>query len=562
MSRERSMTAAAKGAAKPTYLDLFWRWTERQPDQPFVTQKFGDEWHTMSWGEAGVQVRRMTSALIALLGQNTGERIVILGRNSLHWYLADLAGQSAGHIVAGVLTTSLPEQVTHCFELTGAKLLFLGPSENWETVRDCVPDDVRIIAMPGVTEPRAFTTWDELLASHESFVGTPAPPLDEPRIIIFTSGTTGLPKGVVHSLRSGTAVISPFVECDELAGKRFINYLPMGHGAERVVIGYQMISNGGQTVISNGARTFAEDMKLAKVDWFLAPPRLWLAYQKMAVAVLGGEEAANRLVENPATAPQAGAAFKELLSLHDARFLANSTAPLPLSIHQWFDKAGVVVCDIYGQSESTPVTLNTPSENRIGTVGKAAFGSEVKLSPEGEILVRTPGRMLGYYNMPEKTAQTIVDGWVHTGDRATVDADGFYCIVGRVCEEFKTAKGKYVAPVPIENAISENELVEQQMLCGRGLAQTVLLIVLSAVARQRGREEIEQNLRAAVERINAKQEKHARVALIVICGDRWTLENRLLNPVGKMLRDPIEKKYADLAAQVEENPHELRVLWE
>lgn len=100
------------------------------------------------------------------------------------------------------------------------------------------------------------------------------------------------------------------------------------------------------------------------------------------------------------------------------------------------------------------------------------------------------------------------------------------------------------------------------MLCGRGLAQTVLLIVLSAVARQRGREEIEQNLRAAVERINAKQEKHARVALIVICGDRWTLENRLLNPVGKMLRDPIEKKYADLAAQVEENPHELRVLWE
>lgn len=562
MSNKPEVVADVPTASKPTYLDLFWQWTRQQPDAPFVTQKNGESWNTTTWGEAGEQVAQMTSALIALLGQDTGERIVIIGRNSLHWYLADLAGQSAGHIVAGVLTTSLPEQVTHCFALTGAKLLFLGPSENWAAVRDCVPDDVRIITLPGITEPRAFTTWDELLANHPPFVGTPAPPIDEPRIIIFTSGTTGLPKGVVHSLRSGTAVISPFVECAEVAGTRFINYLPMGHGAERVVIGYQMISNGGQTVISNGARTFMDDMKLAKVDWFLAPPRLWLAYQKMAVAALGGEEVANRLVDDPVTARQAGVVFSNLLSLNDARFMANSTAPLPLSIHQWFDKSGIVICDIYGQSESTPVTLNTPSENRIGSVGKAAFGSEVKLSDEGEILVRTPGRMLGYYNMPDKTAQTIIDGWVHTGDRATVDADGFYSIIGRVCEEFKTAKGKYVAPVPIENAISENELVEQQLLCGRGLAQTVLLIVLSEVGRKRSREEVEQNLLAAVERINSKQEKHARASLVVICGERWTLDNRLLNPVGKMLRDPIEKQYATLAARVEENPHELRVIWE
>lgn len=176
--------------------------------------------------------------------------------------------------------------------------------------------------------------------------------------------------------------------------------------------------------------------------------------------------------------------------------------------------------------------------------------------------MRSPGRMLGYFNMPERTAKTIVDGWVHTGDRATVDEDGFYRIIGRVSEEFKTAKGKYVAPVPIENAISENELVEQQMLCGRGLAQTVLLVVLSEVGRQRSREEVEKNLRAAVERINDKQERHARISLIVICRDRWTLENRMLNPVGKMLRDAIEKRYAELAAKVEENPHELRVLWE
>ncbi|HEY6645411.1 AMP-binding protein [Povalibacter sp.] len=562
MTGEPGGAAPRAGVSKPTYLDLFWHWTQQQPDAPFVTQKLGEQWRTMTWGEAGEQVRRMTSALVALLGQDTGERIVILGRNSLHWYLADMAGQSAGHIVAGVLTTSLPEQVTHCFELTGAKLLFLGPSENWEAVRDCVPDDVRIITLPGATDSRAFTSWEELLTTHQPFSGTPAPPIDEPRIIIFTSGTTGLPKGVVHSLRSGTAVISPFVECEELRGTRFINYLPMGHGAERVVIGYQMISNGGQTVISNGVRTFADDMKLARVDWFLAPPRLWLAYQKMAVAALGGEEAANRLVENPATASQAGVAFKNLLGLNDARFLANSTAPLPLSIHQWFDKAGVVICDIYGQSESTPVTLNMPSENRIGSVGKSAFGSEVKLSAEGEILVRSPGRMLGYFNMPEKTAQTIVDGWVHTGDRATVDPDGFYYIVGRVCEEFKTAKGKYVAPVPIENAISENELVEQQMLCGRGLAQTVLLIGLSGVGRQRTSDEVEQNLRAAIERINGRQEKHARVSLVVICRERWTLENRLLNPVGKILRDPIETKYWGLASRVDENPHELRVIWE
>lgn len=558
-----SMENIAASVTKPTYLDLFWRWTKERSEQPFVTQKFDEDWRTLTWGEAGAQVRRMTTALIDLLGQDTGERIVILGANSMHWYLADMAGQSAGHIVAGVLTASLPEQVAHCFELTGAKLLFLGPSENWEAVRDCVPDDVRIIAMPGASEPRAFTTWNALLEKYEPFVGTPAPPVEAPRIIIFTSGTTGLPKGVVHSLRSGTSAIAPFVEIDEAAGKRFVNFLPMGHGAERVVIGYQLISNGGQTVISNGMRTFTEDMRLAKVDWFLAPPRLWLGYQKMAVAALGGEEAASRLAANPQTAHEAGAVFRELLSLQDARFLANSTAPLPLSIHEWFDRSGVVIYDIYGQSESTPVTLNTPSDNRIGTVGKAAFGSEVKLTVQGELLVRSPGCMLGYFNMPEKTAQTIIDGWVHTGDRATVDADGYYRIIGRVSEEFKTARGKYVAPVPIENAASENELVEQQMLCGRGLAQTVLLIVLSEVGRKRSREEVEKNLRAAVERVNEKQERHAHVGLIVICRDRcWTVENRLLTPVGKMLRDAIGKRYEALAVKVEENPHELRVIWE
>ena len=548
--------------APRTYLDLFWHWAGLHPDQPFVTQMEQGGWRTTTWGEAAIQIRKIMAALIDLLGRDTDERIVILGQNSLHWYLADLAGQAAGQIVAGVLTTSLPEQVAHCFRLTGAKLLFLGPCENWAAVRDSVPEDVYIVAMPGVDEPRASATWDQILAKFPPVEDIRSPDIDKPRNIIFTSGTTGLPKAVVHSLRSVTAAIAPFVEFDDMRGVRFINYLPMGHGAERIVVGYQMISTGGQIVLSNGPKTFLEDMALAKVDWFIAPPRLWLAYQKMTVHALGGEAIVNRLLDDPATAWEVGEKFRELLSLSADSFLANGTAPLSAEVHDWFSRAGVRIYNTYGQSEISPITLNTPRGNKVGSVGTVAYGAEIRLSPAGEILVRAPGCMLGYYNMPEKTAETIVDGWVHTGDRGTVDEDGFYYIIGRLSEEFKTSKGKFVAPVPIEGAMAKNELIAQQMLCGRGMAQTVALIVLSENAARYTKKEIEDSIYETVINVNEKQEKHAQIALIIICKDNWTSENKLMSQMGKILRNQIEEKYRNLIHKVEEDPYNLHVLWE
>jgi long-chain acyl-CoA synthetase len=193
---------------------------------------------------------------------------------------------------------------------------------------------------------------------------------------------------------------------------------------------------------------------------------------------------------------------------------------------------------------------NEPGARRVGSIGRALPDVEVRIAEDGELLCRADGLSPGYYRMPEQTAATFVDSWVHTGDRARVDDDGYYYITGRVKEYFKTVQGKFVSPVPIESAFAASPLVAQQCLLGRGFAKTVMLCVPSEHAGGLDDAALERELRALAEAVNADVEKHARIGAVIATSVPWSIENGVLTPTLKLRREQIEQRYGQRAQEL------------
>ena len=193
---------------------------------------------------------------------------------------------------------------------------------------------------------------------------------------------------------------------------------------------------------------------------------------------------------------------------------------------------------------------NTADEYRVGSIGKPAPGVEYKLSEVDELLVKTDGLSPGYYNMPEKTAELHQNGWLHTGDKARVDEDGFIYLTGRVKDYFKTIQGKFVAPAPIEGAFADNDYTEQICLLGRGYSKTVMVCVLSALAQQQDRTVVEGALGEQAAAVNGSVEKHARIGAVILSSEPWTIDNEVLTPTLKIRRERVEERFGELAQRL------------
>lgn len=545
-----------------TVMDFAERWRGECPDKIWLRDRKGDQFTDWSWQAAWEEFQPVAAWLESQYGDK-GSCIGILSRNRAHWTLADMAILASGNVSIPLFTTQNAETTEYIIQFADVKLLIVGEAENWDRIKEILPVGIELLALPGVDLGDTAFQWQDIVVEHAGAVVRHRCRHDELFTIPFTSGTTGLPKGVMQTHDSMIIPMqrgSRFFKMRE--NPRFLSYLPLSHIAERQLVWIQSLINCGEVTFNEALPLLVRDMADVKPTYFFGAPRVWEQIRQGVLAKFGSQEALDKSLVEDRQGTQA--LVQAALGFTDYDYLLTAAAPTPASLIHWYDSLGITLLEGYGQTEAMTLIVNTPEQRRIGSVGVAVAGVDVKIAEDGELLCRADGLSPGYYKQPEKTAETFVDGWVRTGDKARVDDDGFYYITGRVKDYFKTLQGKFVSPLPLEDAMAASPLVEQQCLLGRGYSKTVMVCVLTERAREIDRNEVEAALLEQVRQVNAEVEKHARMGAVIIADEPWTIDNGLLTPTLKLKRDEVETRFGEraepLARQAAEQG-ELLVEW-
>ena len=542
----------------PALLD---HWADLDGDVIWMRELREEGSDDYTWAQAREQVNAVAAALEDRFG--SGNNMIMLSRNRPHWFLADLAIIASGNVTVSMFTTLTPSTAQYIAEFTEAKVIFVGESPNWAAVKEVLPKDITIVTLPGVDVEGEHLTWDQLLAEGAGRKPAYECKHDDTMSLVFTSGTTGLPKGVIQTHDTNIIPMRRFMTAIDLKDRaRFFSYLPLSHIAERQVVEFASLFKGGEVLFNESLDTLLRDLQRARPHVFFGPPRIWEQFQQAIIGKFGGAEAFNGAMESDAEG--IGKLVLDTLGLGDVHYCLTAAAPTPPALIRWWHALGLDLREGFGQTEAMGLIGNIGDDRRVGSIGKPVGEVEYKISEEGELCIKALGCTPGYYKQPEKTAELIKDGWVHTGDKARVDEDGFIYLTGRVKDYFKTIQGKFVAPPPIEGHFAENHLVEQQCLMGRGFSKTVMVAVLTEAAQDTSRDEVEASIRDSVLRINDEIEKHARIGAVIISSEPWTIENEVLTPTLKIRRDKVDEHFAEagerLAREAAEKG-ELLVHW-
>lgn len=546
-------------------LDQFYRWERERAGRVFLTQPFGGgklrEW---TWSQAAYEVRRVAGHLKAQ-GWEPGSRVAILSRNCAWWMMADLAIWMAGHVTVPVYPSLRAQTIRQIVEHSDAKACFLGATDETEAAVLGLPAGVGTIRFP-TAAPGDGPDWDTLVAGNAPIEGHPTRAGDDLATIFYTSGTTGAPKGVMHCFSALSFCANALRDRLSLTGEeRVISYLPLAHILERAGGAVPAILMGWHVFFTEGPETFLADMQRARPTLFLSVPRLLLKFQQGVFEKIP-RRTLDRLLRIPLIGRLVGKKVLHGLGLDATRYAACGSAPLSLDVLTWYRRLGLNLIEGYGLTEALITHLTRPDNVRLGTVGSALAGVEDRRAANGELLLKSPMNMMGYYRDPRATEDAFTaDGFLRTGDLAEIAPDGAVRIVGRIKEQFKTSKGKYVAPAPIEMRLAAHPDVETCCLMGAGQTSPFAVVVLSAEARKRcagpeARQALERSLAEMLDAVNTQLDHHERVAFIVIAEEPWTIANGMMTPTLKLKRGSLEQRYL---ARVEAWGREgQRVLWE
>jgi len=534
-------------------LDYVFEHEASHPDTVYLTQPTGGgQVVDYTWRQVLDQSRRM-AAYIKAQGFEPGARIAILSKNSAHFIMAELAIWMAGGTTVAIFPTETAETVRFVLEHSGASLLFVGKLDTWEHQKPGIPAGLPCIALP-LSPKTSYETWDAIVARTAPLAGKVQRAATDIAILMYTSGSTGQPKGVMHSFERVTRASENIVKdtqsrLGDKTENRILSYLPLAHVFERAWVECASLVDGKTHVFfAESLDTFLQDLNRARPTTFISVPRLWLKFQHGVFSKMPPKKL-DRLLSIPILGRIVGRKVLKGLGLDQTLLAGSGSAPIPAELISWYRRLGLNLIEGYAMTEDFAYSHNsTPTVNAPGCVGVPLPGVEVRISEDGEILIKSPGQMVGYYKRPDLDKEVFTDdGYFRTGDRGERRADGLLKITGRVKELFKTSKGKYVAPAPIENRINAHPLIETSLVSGVGQPSAYAMVVLSEELRPKQsdaafRTDVETQLTQLLKDVNSELADYEKLQMIVITREPWTIENGCLTPTMKIKRTRIESE--------------------
>jgi long-subunit acyl-CoA synthetase (AMP-forming) len=537
-------------------LDYIYDHAAEHPQRVLLTQPVsGGKVVDYTWSEVINQAKRM-AAYLQSQGFGAGSHIAILSKNCAHFFIAELAIWMAGGTTVAIFPTESADTIRYVLEHSDSKLLFVGKLDTWSEQEHGVPAGMPCIALP-LAPSTTFPKWDTLIAAAAPLPERPSRKPDDLAILMYTSGSTGEPKGVMHNFgrismaaRGAASNIGQRMPAD--TPWRVLSYLPLAHVFERAVIECMSWVHGNVHIFfAESLDTFVADLQRARPTFFVSVPRLWLKFQQGVFAKVPSKKL-NLLLSIPILG---GIVRKKVLTglgLDQVRLAFSGSAPIPAELITWYRKLGLQLYEGYGMTEDFAYShASTELANAPGYVGVPFEGVEVKIGENDEVLIKSPGQMIGYYKRPDLNAEVFTaDGFFRTGDKGERRADGLLKLTGRVKEIFKTAKGKYVAPAPIENRINEHPMVELSMVSGSGQAAAYALVVLAEDLRgsiddSAVRTRVESEMTQLLKKVNAAIASYEQLQMLVISEEAWSIDNGFLTPTMKIKRSRIEAAVED-----------------
>ena len=524
-------------------LTMLQYWENQTPNKIYLKQPVDGTWHTWTWHQAGQEVRQLAAALQALsLPRNS--HVALLSKNCAHWIICDLAIMMAGHVSIPLYPNMQEENVRQVLERSGSVVLFAGKLDSWDAIKNGIPKHIKCISLPFCNHDQC-ENWLSFIKSHVPIQQNNDRNENDLCSIVYTSGTAGSPKGAMFTFDAFAFVAQNAIKSLGFKNTdRFFSYLPLSHMAERMLVEMVSLYGGGQVSFAESLQTFAQNLAETRPTIFLGVHRIWSKFQESILAKVPKKKL-DFLLGVPVLSYFTKKKIRKGLGLDNTNMVLTGAAPTPPALIEWFHRIGIRLQEAYAMTENccySHVTLKKAI--KIGFVGQALPHCNVRLGESNEIQVKHEALMKGYYNEPEKTVEAFTaDGFLKTGDEGSIDEEGFLKITGRIKDLFKTAKGKYVAPSPIEMKFSTNAMVDQVCIIGSGLPQPMALVTLSDAGGKASIEEVHTELKNMLKDINNTLDSHEKVYKTIVLREQWLVENNLLTPSLKIKRNEIEKRY-------------------
>ncbi len=534
-------------------LQRLYHWEQTTPASITLTQPMGNGvTQDFTWAQVADQVRRMAAHLKSQAWE-PGSKVAILSKNCAWWLMSDLAIWMAGYVSVPLYPTLASGTVRQILTHSEARACFVGKLDDWESMKAGVPNGLPCIsyALSPADARQRFDSWNTICGRTEPLAGTPLRGADELATLIYTSGTTGLPKGVMHSFGNFSwALDQGIARIPMVAADRMLSYLPLAHVVERVLVEHGWLRTAMHVFFAESLDSFAADVQRARPTIFFSVPRLWVKFQqgvhqKVPPATL------QFLLKIPLLGGLLRRKLLKALGLDQCRLAAGGAAPMPVALLAWYRNLGLPINEGYGMTENLALShLTLPGKNQEGSVGPAYAGVQARIDGQtGEIQMRSDAVMQGYYKEPELSREVFTaDGWLRTGDKGFSDAQSCLHITGRLKDLFKTSKGKYVAPAPIEDRLMMHDALEACVVTGANLSQPLGIVLLNANAlAQTGdaaaKAALQASLATHLQTINSALDPHEQLACLIVVTTPWSVENDIITPTFKVKRNRIEEIY-------------------